>query len=70
MQGRKFTWSNGIDQSTFVRHDRFLISTEWSQSYPVSIQIALTSTVSDHCPVLCTYETKFPLPNTFRFENY
>jgi endonuclease/exonuclease/phosphatase family metal-dependent hydrolase len=70
IQGRNFTWSNGRDQSSFIRHDKFIISSQWSCRFPATTQTALNNIVSDHCPVLCTTETNFPLPNIFKFENY
>jgi Reverse transcriptase (RNA-dependent DNA polymerase) len=39
-------------------------------SFPYTIQTTLSNTVSDHCPLLCTCESKFPSPNTFLFVNY
>jgi endonuclease/exonuclease/phosphatase family metal-dependent hydrolase len=66
---RSFTWYNERDPPIFTRLDRFLINNAWSTEFPNNTQQALTSTTSDHCPVL-TVVIKFPLPNTFRFENF
>jgi hypothetical protein len=68
LHGRRFTWSNEQDTPTFVRLDRFLVSTAWCQAFPNCIQITLATTSSDHSPILCICSTKFPMPNTFKFE--
>lgn len=67
--GRRYTWSNERENPTFVRLDRFLVSTEWIQSFPNTVQTAGTDPLSDHCPLLCTSQTKFPTSNVFRLEN-
>jgi hypothetical protein len=64
---RRFTWSNGREQPSFSRLDR---TNAWSQTFPNNLQVALASSLSDYSPILCTSLTKFPLPNTFRFENF
>jgi exonuclease III len=70
LKGRKFTWSSERENPTFVRLDRFLISTDWAQIYPNTTQRALPHATSDHCPILCMSQTKFPCPNTFKIENF
>ena len=49
--GRNFTWyrPNGASRS---RLDRFLISHEWLEKWPNSIQTALARNFSDHCPIV------------------
>jgi hypothetical protein len=70
LQGREYTWSNERETPSFVRLDRFLISTHWANIFPNSIQKALPNASSDHCPLICSCETKFPCPNSFKIENY
>jgi endonuclease/exonuclease/phosphatase family metal-dependent hydrolase len=70
LHGRRFTWSNARGCLTFARLDRFLISNAWNQEYPNCHQSALASALSDHSPIICVCATKFPLPNTFKFENF
>jgi exonuclease III len=69
LQGRKYTWCNERKVPSYVRLDRFLISTEWTQKFPNTIQKALPNTSSDHCPIMCTSTIKFPCANIFRIEN-
>ena len=49
--GRHFTWfrPNGESRS---RLDRFLISHEWRDRWPGSVQFTLPRNFSDHCPIL------------------
>jgi endonuclease/exonuclease/phosphatase family metal-dependent hydrolase len=67
---RNYTWSNGRELSSFVRLDRFLISTTWSTTFPNCVQTIAANTFSDHCPIICECESKFPKPNYFQFENF
>ncbi|XP_078152948.1 uncharacterized protein LOC144548131 [Carex rostrata] len=69
LQGRAYTWSNEQENPIFARLDRFLISTTWSQTFPNSVQTAIPNTASDHCPLICQVQTKFPTSNIFRLEN-
>ena len=49
--GRKFTWirPNGASRS---RLDRCLVSPEWLNRWPASVQITLAKNFSNHCPIL------------------
>ncbi|KAH1215306.1 hypothetical protein GmHk_13G036474 [Glycine max] len=49
--GRKFTWiiPNGASRS---RLDRCLVSPEWLNRWPASVQMTLARNFSDHCPIL------------------
>lgn len=69
LQGRKYTWSNDRDEPAFARLDRFLISSSWSMLFPNTVQKAIPNTASDHCPMICQVQTKFPSSNIFRIEN-
>jgi hypothetical protein len=70
LKGRQYTWCNEREILSFVRQDRFFISTHWASKFPNLIQRALPNAASDHCPVICHCETKFSCPNSFRIENY
>ncbi|XP_078150208.1 uncharacterized protein LOC144545516 [Carex rostrata] len=69
LQGRAYTWSNEQENPIFARLDRFMVSTAWSQTFPNSMQMAISNTASDHCPLVCNVQTKFPTSNIFRLEN-
>lgn len=66
LQGRQYTWSTA---HTHVRLDRFLVNAEWMELFPNTTQRAISAAVSDHCPILCMCQTKFPTANVFRVEN-
>jgi hypothetical protein len=51
LRGRKFTWYKG-DGVTMSRLDRFLLSEEWSLTWPNCSQVAQLRGISDHCPIL------------------
>jgi hypothetical protein len=53
-----------------IRLDRILISLDWAQQFPNTIQRALPNAISDHCPIMYISQTKFSCPNTFKIENY
>lgn len=69
LQGRAYTWSNDHDSPSFARLDRFMVSIAWSQTFPNSVQTAIPNTASDHCPLICQVQTRFPSSNIFRLEN-
>ena len=49
--GKKFTWYKS-DGSAKSRLDRFLVSLEWLQMWPMSKQYVQPREVSDHCAVV------------------
>nr|CAD1829333.1 unnamed protein product [Ananas comosus var. bracteatus] len=52
MSNQSFTLSNIQRNSTLARLDRFLISTEWDQEFPLTKVEALPRVTSNHCPIL------------------
>jgi hypothetical protein len=34
ISGRKFTWANALQKSTYEKLDRVLVSTEWDKRFP------------------------------------
>jgi exonuclease III len=65
LQGRRFTWSNARENVIFVRLDRFLVSQLWNTTFSAGSQKALANTSSDHCPIMYTCDSQFPMSNTF-----
>jgi exonuclease III len=70
LQGRRFTWSSGTDDPTLTKIDHLFYTEQWELDHPNCYFQALSSSMSDHCPLLLTH-----LPNTrgrtgFRFESY
>ncbi|WJX24619.1 hypothetical protein P8452_13705 [Trifolium repens] len=66
--GRQFTWfhPNGVSMS---RLDRVLLSHEWYEGWPNANVRVLSRDVSDHCPLVLTYEALSWGPKPFRFNN-
>jgi len=63
--GRQFTWfrPNGAPRS---RLDRFLVSPEWLDRWPGSLQLTLPRKFLDHCPILLRAKTVDWGPKPFR----
>ena len=68
LNGASFTWSNHRVPPIMSRLDRFLISGEWADLYPHSIQVVLPKPTSDHCPIVLDSRLEYWGPRPFRFE--
>ena len=66
--GRQYTWfrPNGESKS---RLDRALISPEWRDTWPESVQFTLARNFSDHCPILIKANNVDWGPKPFRILN-
>ncbi len=52
MGNQNFMWSNMLRCPTLARLDRFLVSTEWDLTFPLSKVVAASRITSDHFPIL------------------
>uniref|UniRef100_J3LFX9 CCHC-type domain-containing protein n=1 Tax=Oryza brachyantha TaxID=4533 RepID=J3LFX9_ORYBR len=68
--GRRYTWSNEQAAPTLVRLDRIFVSTEWEDSFADANLQALSSSASDHCPLLLTCGQGYSGSRRFLFENF
>jgi hypothetical protein len=68
--GRRYTWSNERNQPTLVRIDRWFGSVEWDELCPNATLTALSSSLSDHCPILMSTAIVFGSKRRFRFERF
>ncbi|KAH7684024.1 RNA-directed DNA polymerase protein [Dioscorea alata] len=68
LHGRRFTWSNGQADSTWVRLDRFLYSHNWTQLFPRSIQSALPRIGSNHSPICLDFGNHLFRPRIFHLD--
>jgi hypothetical protein len=50
--GRRYTWSNERDAPMMAKLDRWFGSVEWDDRHPDASLSALSSSLSDHCPIL------------------
>lgn len=51
IHGRRYTWSNEYDNPTFEKLDRVLVSMDWEARFPLCFVQALSSDMSDQCPL-------------------
>jgi hypothetical protein len=70
LQNRKFTWSNGRETPTLVRLDRAFFNAIWDLEFENHILHALSSSLSDHCPLLLSNQSGPQKPPIFRFESF
>jgi hypothetical protein len=70
LQNRKFTWSNDIQNPALVRLDRVFCNKEWDLMYSGFSLHALSSSISDHCPLMPCQQCKPRVKDMFRFENF
>jgi hypothetical protein len=53
-----------------ARLDRFVYNPDWEDLYPISDLTALSTNISDHCPLLMTCSSSRPRSFRFHFENF
>lgn len=66
LRGAEFMWSNMQQFPVMSRLDWFLVSTDWLDIFPDSVQRALARLVCGHCPLLLEIVMEFWGP--FKFE--
>ncbi|XP_039142274.1 uncharacterized protein LOC120279409 [Dioscorea cayenensis subsp. rotundata] len=66
--GRKFTWTNGQIDPTWVRLDRFLVNPAWISLFPRVHQTSLPRLGFDHVPLRLEAGVFLPKVKRFRFE--
>ena len=52
LQNRRFTWSNERNNPTLCKLDNFFCNEDWDIEFANHILHALSSSLSDHCPLL------------------
>ena len=57
LRGRSFTWYRR-DGRSMSRIDRFLLSENWSLTWPNCFQLTLSRGLSDHCPLELSIDTE------------
>jgi hypothetical protein len=58
LQNRRYTWSNERVEPTLVRLDRMFYNKEWDLTYSGYTLQALSSSLSDHCPLLLCQQAR------------
>jgi hypothetical protein len=67
---RRFSWSNERVDPILVYLDRFFFNVPWDACFPSCSVQALSSSHSDHCPLLLHSTCAPPRKARFRFENF
>lgn len=70
LQNRKYTWSNEQNNPTMSKLDAFFCNKDWDITFDKHILHALSSSLSDHCPLLLANSDGPRWPKTFCFENF
>jgi exonuclease III len=70
LNGRRYTWSNERDTPTLERLDRVFSTVDWETEFPSAFLSALSSSTSDHCPLLLSLATEMHIGRRFRFESF
>jgi hypothetical protein len=68
--GRRFTWSNGQNPPTLVRFYRAICNVDWDASFPNAQLTAISSLISDHCPLVFSCAGRIKRYSGFRFEAF
>jgi hypothetical protein len=70
LQNHKFTWSNERENPTLVRLDRVFCNKEWDLLLSNFSLLALSSSLSDHCPLILYQQLRPRNRERFCFENF
>jgi exonuclease III len=68
--GRRFTWSNERASPTLVKLDQWFASVEWNELYPEASLSVVSSSLSDHCPILMIRTAQSFIGRWFRFNRF
>jgi hypothetical protein len=70
LENRRFTWSNERENPTLSKIDAFFCNADWDLHFNSHILNALSSALSDHCPLLLADDSGPLRPRSFKFENF
>jgi hypothetical protein len=70
LSGKKFTWSNRHSNPTMSRIDHAFASVRWERWYPKPLLQTLSSSTSDHCPLMISPLCPPYVRPRFRFESF
>lgn len=70
LHNRKYTWSNGQESPTLVHLDRFFCNNDWDIIFSSWGLQALSSSMSDHCPLFLCQQNTPPRKGKFKFEQF
>jgi endonuclease/exonuclease/phosphatase family metal-dependent hydrolase len=70
LHGRLFTWCNECEIPTLSMINWALVSIDWELQNPDALLQALSSSISDHAPLLLTLNSGHRPKRRFRFERF
>lgn len=70
LNGWRYTWTNERKNATLEKLDRVFVTTSWEELFPSCFLSALSTTISDHCPLLLDLEANLHFGKRFRFESF
>jgi hypothetical protein len=70
LQNRKFTWSNERRNSTLAKLDRVFCNAELDTIFDTHVLHAMSTSLSNHCPILLSNQSGPRRPRSFKFENF
>src|SRR5664279_2871380 len=65
-----YSKSNERETPTLVKLDRAFCNIEWDITFDSHVMHALSSSLSDHCPLLLSNQSGPRKPPSFRFKNF
>jgi endonuclease/exonuclease/phosphatase family metal-dependent hydrolase len=68
LHGRRYTWSSGTTNPTQTKIDHVFMTQDWELANPNCHMQALGSSISDHCPMLMSFNPFHWQYIGFRFE--
>ena len=68
--GRRYTWSNERRQPTLEKIDRWFSTSDWDAVHPDHLLQALSSSISDHCPLLMATNVSLHRKARFHFQSF
>jgi hypothetical protein len=70
LQNQWYTWSNERVEPTLVQLDRVFCNKKWDLKYSGFMLQALSSSQSDHYPLLLCQQARLKQQQSFRFKNF
>jgi hypothetical protein len=68
--GRRYTWSNERRSPTMEKLDRWFCSVDWDANHPDCLLQALSSSMSDHCPIMMSTNVSMHRKSRFHFQSF
>jgi exonuclease III len=70
LNGRRFTWSNERAQPTLEKLDRVFSTVDWEELCPDAFLSAMSSGLSDHCPLVLSLAPDLHRGRKFQFQSF